>query len=131
VSTFDGMLGDIVTRAPSLFRSVITADLLHTIIRVCDQLPTSAVNVALPAFAAAAPVLQQPVDISYPPRANGSKPAACCSSGQQMGQTDRETDGQTDTVPLHRPWRILRAVSTSGDVAEMTKLSAIIWPDDY
>jgi len=29
VSIFDGMLGDIVTSAPSQFRSVITADLVH------------------------------------------------------------------------------------------------------
>jgi len=40
---------------------------------VCVQLPTSAVNVALPAFAAAASLLlsavQQSIDISYPPGA--------------------------------------------------------------
>jgi len=123
------MLGDIVTRAPSLFRSVITADLLHTIIRVSDQLPTSAVNVALPAIAAAAPAVQQSVDISYPP---GQRQQTRRTLLQRSTDgTDRQTDERTDTVPLHRPWRILRAVSTSGDVAEMTKLSAIIWPDDY
>jgi len=40
--------------------------------QVCIQLPTSAVNVALPTFAAvrraaAAPAVQQSIDISYPP----------------------------------------------------------------
>jgi len=89
------MLGDIVTRAPSLFRSVITADLLHTVIRVCDQLPTSAVNVALPAIAAAAPAVQQSVDISYPPgqRQQTRRTLLQRSTDGTDRQTDRRADG--------------------------------------
>jgi len=42
------------------------------------------------------------------------KPAAVACSGRQMGQTDRQRDGQTEgnrTVPLHKLCRILPAVT--------------------
>ena len=50
--------------------------------QVCVQLPTSADNVALPAFAAA-------VDRSPARRAHSSKPAAAACGGRMLGQTDR------------------------------------------
>jgi len=66
----------------------------------CLQLPTSAGNVALPAFAVAAPVAQRSINISYPP----------CPQ-QQTRRTllqwdnggDKQMDRETDTAPLHRP----------------------------
>ena len=65
-------------------------------LQVCIQLPTSSVNVALPAFAAAASAVQQSIDIS-------------CPSGPQQQprstllQRSNKTYKRTDTVPLHRP----------------------------
>jgi len=45
--------------------------------------------VALPAFAAERRAGQQLIDISCPPPALTSKPAAAAWGGQMMGQTDR------------------------------------------
>ena len=82
--------------------------------QVCVQLPASADNVTLPAFAAerraavfmdrkaAAPAADAPCSnrsISPACRAHSSKPAA--AAAQDV------TDGQRDTVSLHRPCRIL------------------------
>ena len=47
--------------------------------------------------AAAAPAVQQLIAISYAPRAHSSKPAA------------RQTDGQTDSVPLYEPCSVYYA----------------------
>jgi len=60
--------------------------------------------VALPTFAAAAPAMQQLIDISYRP---GPQQQTHHMLLQQANGTDSRTDGQTnsrtDTVPLHRP----------------------------
>ena len=67
-------------------------DALRINICVYVQLPKSAVNVALPAFAVAlcgADLKQSPTR-----RAHSSKPAALCCS-RRMGQTDERTDGRT------------------------------------
>jgi len=72
-------------------------------------LATSAVSVALPAFAAvrrAAALLllstgQRAIEAC---RAHSSKPAAAACGGQTIGRIDRQTDRQpveTDTRPLH------------------------------
>jgi len=78
---------------------------------VTVQLPTSAVNMALLAFAAAAPCCNPVLMRSWPcsnqsisltRRAHSSKPTTrWCSRG--MGQTKVRTDRRTDTVPLYRP----------------------------
>ena len=62
--------------------------------KVCVQLPTSAVNVALPAFAAVAPAMQQLVNTSYQPEPH---------TRRTLLQRANGTDRRTDTVPLHRP----------------------------
>ena len=48
-----------------------------------------------------APDVQQSIDISCPP--GSQQQTRCTCSGRQM----EETDGRTDTVPLHRSCRIL------------------------
>ena len=73
-----------------------------------QQLPTSADNVTLLAFAAAAPSGHRCRSISPARRAHSSKPAAAACSGRYMKQTDGQTDGRADTVSLHRPCRIRR-----------------------
>ena len=59
------------------------------------QLPTSAENVALPAFAAAAPAVQQSIDISYSPGPQ--------QQTRRAAQRANWTDRRTDAVPLRRP----------------------------
>ena len=54
---------------------------------------TYAENVALPAFVRCMPAVQQSIDISYPPKHSSKHAAAAC--GDQMGQTDRQTDERT------------------------------------
>jgi len=71
--------------------------------QVCIQLPTSALNVTLLAFAAerraAAPLLvgarrrRRSRSISPAPTALSSKPTARRGCGQMMGQTDRKITG--------------------------------------
>jgi len=55
---------------------------------VTVQLPTSAVNVALPAFAAAsraaAPAVQQSIDISYPPEPTAANPPHNCKVQKKL-----------------------------------------------
>jgi len=65
------------------------------IINKSVQLPTSAYNVALPVFADACRAAIDRYCLLAGPAA-----AAC---GGRTGQTDRQTDGRTDIVPLHRP----------------------------
>ena len=71
--------------------------------RVCVQLPTSAVNVALLAFAAQRRSCSNR-SISPARRAHSSKPASAECGRQTMEQTDGQTDGRTDTRPLRRPF---------------------------
>jgi len=68
--------------------------------QVCIQLPTSADNVTL----LAVPAVQQAIDISCPlgPTATNSP-----NSAAVVDRWYRQTDRQTDTVPLHRPCRVL------------------------
>ena len=76
---------------------------LHYIQQVCVQLPTSADNVALPAFAAARRAAARLLLTAGPPcsnrfislgrRAHSSKPTAAVRGGR-MGQTDGRTDGR-------------------------------------
>ena len=49
--------------------------------------------------AAAAPAVQQSIDISYPP---GPQQQTRCALLQQANRTERQTDRWTDTVPFHR-----------------------------
>jgi len=66
-----------------------------------SSLVNSAVNVVLPAFAAAAPAVQQSIDISFPPgpQQQTRRTLLQLANGREKeGQTDR----WTDTVPLHR-----------------------------
>jgi len=72
--------------------------------QVCVQLPTSAANVALPAFAAV----------------RRAAAPCCCGAGHTAanlphaaagGKWNRQTDERTDTVPLRRPYTI-QAVPT-------------------
>jgi len=65
---------------------------------ICVQLPTSADNVTLLAVAAERRPCSD-VSISPARRAHSSKPAAVACGGQMMGQSN----GQTDTRPLHKP----------------------------
>jgi len=75
-------------------------------IPLCLQLPTPADNVALPAFAAArraaaAPGVQQSIDISYPP---GPQQQTRSNKVRRPDGTDRQTDGRrpnshTDAAP--------------------------------
>ena len=60
---------------------------------VCVQLPTSAVNVALPVFVAAVPAVQQSIDISYQ---SGLQQQTRCTLLQRANGTDERTDRQTD-----------------------------------
>jgi len=73
--------------------------------QVCVQLPTSADNVALLAFPAEAPAVQQSIDISWPP------------GPQQQTRRNDGTDRQTDARQFHKPCpHTMRAVSTGGRV---------------
>jgi len=63
---------------------------------------------ALPAFARRTPAVQQSIDIACISKFT----AAVCYCGPMMGQTD----GQTDTVPLHRPWSAYYAGSANEGV---------------
>ena len=69
---------------------------------VCVQLLTYADNVALSTINPRTPLLQQSIDISYPP---GRQQQQTCSSGfAAVGPCwDRRTDKRTETVPFHRP----------------------------
>ena len=65
---------------------------------VTVQLPTYADNVALPAFVRLTPLLQQSIDISWPPgpqptAANLQQRVCCCEP--MLGQTDGQTNGRT------------------------------------
>ena len=83
----------------------------HNTTHVCVQPATAAVNVTLPAFAAAAPLLlgarRPPLSItglslaSWPP---SSKPAAHATAAfdQWNRRTDGRTDVGTDTRQLHK-----------------------------
>ena len=91
--------------------------LIASMKQVCVQLPTSADNVALPAFAAARRAAARlllgagraAIDRSHGRRAHSSKPAAGACGGR-MAQTDRQTDGGTpdrciDSAP-HTTWTV-------------------------
>ena len=85
----------------ALFSLKTIIPITKSIKQVCVQLPTCADNVALPAFAAArraaaAPAVQQSIDISYPP---GLQQQTC----RTLLQRANGTDSRTDTVPFHRP----------------------------
>ena len=64
----------------------------------------SAVNVALPAFAAAAaaaPAAQQSIDISLPAGPTAANPPHAAAAGEWDRQTDGRTPcGYTDSLPL-------------------------------
>jgi len=91
--------------------------------------PTSAANVTLLAFvaercaAARTPLLSSVrrwQSKSPARRAHRSKPAARPRMWCKMGQTDAQTDGQTDTVSLHRPCRIQCEQCQQGNSALQT-----------
>jgi len=77
------------------------------------SLYTSADNVTLAVAAERRPCSNR--SISPARRAHSSKPAARCCSVRSINGTDERTDRKTerrrDTVPLHRPCRIMRPVS--------------------
>ena len=85
------------------------------------QLPTSAVNAALPASAAGCAPCCCPVHLRYSTRRAHSstllKPHAAAAS-QWDRQTDRRTDGptfrRTDTVPIRRPCFVCMAYGRIG-----------------
>jgi len=58
-------------------------------------------NMALPAFTHCMPLLQQSIDISCP---LGPQQQTCSSSVRRLDGTDRQTDGQTEsvTIPFHK-----------------------------
>ena len=62
----------------------------------CVQLPTHADNVALPVFVRRTPLLQQSIDISFPPGPQQQ-------TRRTLLQWANGTDRRTDTVPFHRP----------------------------
>ena len=68
---------------------------------------------------AAAPAMQQLIDISYLP---GPQQQACCMLLPWLNGTDRQMDRQRDTVSFHRPcytwWLGSRVVSVLDSVAE-------------
>jgi len=75
--------------------------------QVCLERPSSGPNTTLPAFAAERRCLQHGAhsyrSISSACRALNSKPAGRCCCCRPIGQTD----GQTDTRPLHKSFGIL------------------------
>ena len=74
--------------------------------QVCVQLPTSADNVALPAFGRrcySAPAVQQSSDIFCAPAHSSKRAAATCD--RWLGQIDRQMDARQ----IHRPWSAYHA----------------------
>ena len=86
----------------------------------CVQLPTSADNVTLLAFAAERrPCVQQSIDITSPP---GPQQQTRGGGVRWDGRTDRHTDAQ----PLHRPCRIIGNESVPIQLAQCRR--SLVWP---
>ena len=102
--------------------------------QVCIQLPTSAVNVALPTFAAvrraAAPcccgACRAAIDrYLLPTGPTAANPPYAAAAVKLNRETDEQTDIGTDTVPLHRPCFIYYASSANNSPcdASLSKLT--------
>jgi len=91
-------------------------DAVLSLVYVRRQRATARIRPPTPLSAGRAAV-QQSIDISCPP---GPRRVCCC--GPVLGQTDREADGPTDNVALHRPAaptvRAVSVLTVDGEVVE-------------